>query len=260
MDFASRDRYRGVVEMLARATDLDETVVAQMAIDLASVSDDGAMPAEGDRADAYNGELEGASDDSDGRAFNLRRLAPRPRRLLPARAGASAIGEVYRLSAARAWNGCGVAIVRHPTSVYLGGIGLLTGLIIAGFVALRPRCGRRAAVASRRRPVGADPCAHFGCQPSQWGGDPLARTPHFAQARFQEWHPICLPDHGRRAVPDRHRIRRDIADQPTGVALSAQHRPSSVLCLAQRLCRCTRRPRCRKTRRCSRGRKRASRN
>ena len=34
MDFASRDRYRGVVEMLARATGQDESVVAQQAIDL----------------------------------------------------------------------------------------------------------------------------------------------------------------------------------------------------------------------------------
>ena len=40
----------------------------------------------------------------------------------------------------------------------------------------------------------------------------LLAPAHFAQARFQEWHPICLPDHGRRTVLDRQRSRRDIAD------------------------------------------------
>ena len=57
MDFASRDRYRGVIEMLAHATGQDETVVAQKAIDLTSVHVDGATPAKGERVVAHNGNL-----------------------------------------------------------------------------------------------------------------------------------------------------------------------------------------------------------
>ncbi|MFZ1771239.1 MAG: hypothetical protein WAU00_18670, partial [Caldilinea sp.] len=44
MDFASRDRYRGEIEILARATGLDETIVAQTAIDLSSAKENGAAP------------------------------------------------------------------------------------------------------------------------------------------------------------------------------------------------------------------------
>ena len=133
MDFASRDRYRGVIEMLAHATSQDESVVAQRAIDLTIVNDDGAAPARGERVEAHNSELEGSSYDSTSRAFKLDishrahvgyYLFEQGRPQLEKSIGYQPRGVEWLRR----------GMVRHPTVVYLGGIGLLTGLIIAGFV------------------------------------------------------------------------------------------------------------------------------
>ncbi len=133
MDFASRDRYRGVVEMLAHATSQDEMIVAQKAIDLTVVNNDRVPPAGGEPADAQYDEFEHTNDDSVACAVNLdvphrthvgyylfeqgrpqleKSIGYRPRGMERLRRG----------------------MVRYPTAVYLGGIGLLTGLIVAGFV------------------------------------------------------------------------------------------------------------------------------
>ncbi len=149
MDFASRDRYRGVVEMLARATGQDETVVADRAIDLASgyvdsaapAKGNGATPAAGERAGArtHNGERDGAGYASAGRAITLPDFhLNEPRR---AHVGYYLFADGRRqLEQSIGYQPRGVAglqrrMLRHPTLVYLGGIGLLTGLIVAGFVA-----------------------------------------------------------------------------------------------------------------------------
>ena len=134
MDFASRDRYRGVVEMLARATGQDEGFVAQRAIELTNANFSGAASTNGKGSDAHDGELEPTSDDHVGDLFNLDAphrthvgyyLFDQGRSQLEKSIGYQPHG-VERLRR---------MMVRHPTGVYLGGIGLLSGLIIAGYVA-----------------------------------------------------------------------------------------------------------------------------
>lgn len=137
MDFASRDRYRSVVEMLARATGLDETVVAQKAIDLTSAKDNGnngAAPAKMERTFVINGEYKHAGENSvddtcnvdvSSRAHVGYYLFDQGRPQLE-----NAIG--YH---PRGREGLRRAMMNHPTLVYLGGIGVLTTLIIGGFLA-----------------------------------------------------------------------------------------------------------------------------
>ena len=137
MDFASRDRYRGVVEKLAHATAQDEADVAQQAIDLASVNDD--------RADAHNSEVELVSDDGLGSAPNRLDFDRDVSRRAHVGYYLFEQGRV-QLERAIGYRPRGMAglrrgMVRHPTWVYLGGIGLLTGLIIAGFVAYARAAG-----------------------------------------------------------------------------------------------------------------------
>ncbi|MFN2136704.1 MAG: hypothetical protein ACK2UK_12170, partial [Candidatus Promineifilaceae bacterium] len=139
MDFASRDSYRGVIEMLAQATGQDETAVAQKAIDLASVHIDGATLANDDGVVAHNAEPEDANYASDGRAVTL----PDFNLDVSHRAHVG----YYLFAAGRpqleqsiGYQPRGVARLRRvmlhrPTLVYLGGIGLLAGLIVSGFVA-----------------------------------------------------------------------------------------------------------------------------
>ena len=94
MDFASRNRYREIVEKLARTTGQDETFVAQKALDLAQRTHVG--------------------------YYLLDRGRPQLEQ---------AIG--YH---ARGWDALRRQMTAHPTLVYLGGIGLLTTLIVAIFV------------------------------------------------------------------------------------------------------------------------------
>ncbi|MBW7883183.1 MAG: carbohydrate-binding protein, partial [Caldilineaceae bacterium] len=132
MDFASRDRYRGVVEMLAHATGQHDIAVAQKAIDLTIVNDD--------RAGANHGELERTSRDNVGRAFDLD-VSHR------AHVGYYLFGQgrsVLEKSVGyqpRGLEGLRRGMYRYPTLAYLGGIGLLTGLIIVGFVAYARAAG-----------------------------------------------------------------------------------------------------------------------
>ncbi len=150
MDFASRDRYRGVIEVLAHTTGQDETAIARQAIDLAtnylegavSVQSNGAAQAQRPLVDADNGALDGLDPHSldSGPAFDLEAspgahvgyyLVEKGRTQLE-----QAIGYQPR---GMQWLRRGM--VRHPTLLYLGGIGLLTGLIIAGFVAYARAAG-----------------------------------------------------------------------------------------------------------------------
>ena len=134
MDFASRDRYRGEIEILARATGLDETIVAQTAIDLSSAKENGAAPAKMERTFVANGECERAGEDSVDHTCNVDvssrthvgyYLVDQGRPQLETIIG-------YR---PRGMEGLRRAMMNHPTLIYLGGIGVLTALIIGGFVA-----------------------------------------------------------------------------------------------------------------------------
>ena len=160
MDFASRDRYRGVVEMLAHATGQDETVVAQKAIDLTSVNDDGAAPAEGDGVIPPEASSRMPTTVNSNAPTTIALAAPSTwtSRTAPTSATtcSSRGARNWRSPSATgraAWQGLRRGMVRHPTLVYLGGIGLLTGLIVAGFVAY----ARRGA-AERCRGKSPQPC------------------------------------------------------------------------------------------------------
>jgi cyclic beta-1,2-glucan synthetase len=137
MDFASRDRYRGVVESLARATGRDESAVAQKAIDLTFAYQAGALSAATNGVDTRVDHEDPGGDQAD---FNLDvshrahvgyYLFEQGRAQLE-----NAIG--YR---PRGKEGLRRQMVDHPTLVYLGGIGLLAGLIVAAFVAYTGAAG-----------------------------------------------------------------------------------------------------------------------
>ncbi|MDI9549580.1 MAG: glucoamylase family protein [Chloroflexota bacterium] len=121
MDFASRDRYRGMIERLAHATGQDEIAIAQKAVALASASLDG----DGLAADLCDTDLPNINPYVSRRAHVGYYLAAQGRPQLE-----EAVGYEPR-GAARLRRG----MLRHPTWVYLGGIGLLSGMVIAGFVA-----------------------------------------------------------------------------------------------------------------------------
>jgi cyclic beta-1,2-glucan synthetase len=116
MDFTSRNRYRSVVESLARATGQEETLVAQKAVDFTL---------------DYGADAESAPDVPDSILDAAR----------PAHVGYYLFEEGRaRLEKAidyrpRGWQGLRRWTVDHPTLAYLGGIGLLTGLIVAALVA-----------------------------------------------------------------------------------------------------------------------------
>lgn len=142
MDFASRDRYRDVIEVLARATGQHETVIAQQAIDLTRGHDAG--------SNSHSGESEPTSDDRTDSALEARAvelsdfdLNASPR----AHVGYYLCGPGReQLERSVDYRPRGMAalrrgIVNHPTLVYLGGIGLLTGITVALFVAYARAAG-----------------------------------------------------------------------------------------------------------------------
>ena len=106
MDFATRDRYRHVVETTARRLGLEERDVAERAIDLACEAATGPHP--GDRA-AHVG------------FYLVDKGLPRLRHALDARV--SVVEAV--------WRACRI----HPLALYLGGVVLLTLLLTAVLVA-----------------------------------------------------------------------------------------------------------------------------
>ena len=134
MDFDSRDRYRGVVEALARAVDRSEQEVAQEAVRLAEE----ARPAETSRAGRGGGRVE-RSDPVAGDHLRAQHvgyyLVDEGRRELE-----EAIGFQTNLAErVRRW------IFAHATSVYLGAIFLVTVLILSGALAYAHSAGAGAA-------------------------------------------------------------------------------------------------------------------
>ena len=67
-------------------------------------------------------------------------------------------------------------MVRHPTVVYLGGIGLLTGLIMAGFVAYAFAAGGALPLQVLVAVLALIPALDPGCQSGQWDREPFAWT------------------------------------------------------------------------------------
>ena len=135
MDFVTRDQYRAVVEMLARATGQDEIAVAQRAIDLAN---------------AYYEHINRPTAHDDG---DERRSPSRMERVLDLDAAHRGhvgyylidLGRV-QLERAIGYQAHGLARLRrrmrrHPTWVYLGGIGLLTGMMLVATVAYARSAG-----------------------------------------------------------------------------------------------------------------------
>ncbi len=119
MDFVSRDRYRAVVEMLARATGQEETAVAQCAVALAAAHVGTLDTDETFGLDAPHRGHVGYYLLEPGRAQLEQEIGYRPRGMEWVRRG----------------------MIRFPTWVYLGGIGLLAGLIMAGVVAAARAAG-----------------------------------------------------------------------------------------------------------------------
>ena len=126
MDFATRNQYRNVVEKLSRSTHIDETIVAQEAVELAF------------RAAQRNGVINGVSShvaDSSkiSTPSNFLQTLPRDSHI-----GYYLVDEgSARLEEAINYKPKGMEWVRrwllnYPTALYLGGVALLTLLLMAG--------------------------------------------------------------------------------------------------------------------------------
>ncbi|MEZ4869210.1 MAG: glucoamylase family protein [Caldilineaceae bacterium] len=132
MDFATRDHYRGVVEQLALATKMDELSVAQQALHLAqnACQQQGITngTVEPDCKRVAQGEPGQVHADGETLGDELPRTCHVGYYLVDAGAAQLEAAIHYRpqgMAWIRRW------LLHHPTSIYLGGVALLTLLILA---------------------------------------------------------------------------------------------------------------------------------
>ena len=207
MDFASRNRYRELVERLSRATHEDETAVAQKAIDFTFATQTRATSAAGHHAQSHLDSADPAADRPD----SLQHISPRrPCRLLLVRARTHTTGAGHRFSAARLGR-LAPADGGSPHPGLSGRHRVAVRFDRLCICCLYRRRGRRADVADRHGPALADPSADIVRKPDQRDSEPFTPSANFAQARFQRGPSRRLPDDGGRALPDLQRTRHHLA-------------------------------------------------
>ena len=149
MDFHTRDRYRHVIERIAKRTGSDELEVARGAVQLAS---DARAEHPQDTARAHVGYY--LIDDEVVQLEQVFRYRPRPRE------------RVVR------------SVLRHPTFFYLGTLALITALVVAALCFMAYQGGASQAAARRPRAALAHSGQRSGAERAQLGRDaPVSTAP-----------------------------------------------------------------------------------
>ncbi len=212
MDFQSRELYRHTVAHFAEHSDCTELEIAQLAIDLAR---DARNHPCGDPRLAWRKSHVGYYLIGEGAEELRRRAGVR----LP-------FGE--RVQA---------FLRRHPDEFYLGGIELLTLLIVIAimtpvFNAFNTFYGRILAIV-----VLLLPCSQSAVEVMNYLTTALAASAHSSQAGLLRRHSRRLRDHGRGAHAAAQREAGPSPGGRSGSTLSGQHQPQSALRVADRFAR-----------------------